>query len=413
MTNTKTTTSRALTTEERTNERRTQARETFADYIRANHNQSAEFNRIYQELLYQDAEKAVYIALRARHEKSGLQFLADLQNDQATDRTARNNLDIVADLDRLEQLHQSHRKGADFFTARAQSLTLTDIERATALALADDLINKANAERGQIDDLHTALQITYTDRADLTQTAILTMLEHETNPAPITARILAEYGATTEDELTAEERAQAQAVANWRAVVNAVGRTINTLTHPDANNRHTTKAEPITLDEVADYITRYGAEVLNGLQIPHTTKRTSASQCYITIEERNTKTQKGFYKVTHYKTVAPYIYIEDYAPTDDNGESDAQYIKVSNPIIDSYGALEGVTDLCERANLTQTERVILEYYARATRYYDNKADIVNYVATACKISRATVYRKLESIKTALTPIAKDLHIITR
>ena len=46
--------------------------------------------------MYADAEKAVYIALRARHEKSGLQFLAELQNAQTNDRTARNNAEIAA-----------------------------------------------------------------------------------------------------------------------------------------------------------------------------------------------------------------------------------------------------------------------------------------------------------------------------
>ena len=45
--------------------------------------------------LYEDAERAVYIALRARAEKSGLKFLQDLQTAQYPDKTARNAPEIV------------------------------------------------------------------------------------------------------------------------------------------------------------------------------------------------------------------------------------------------------------------------------------------------------------------------------
>lgn len=411
-----TTTSRAFTMDEMKANRRQQTTAIFtsAEFTKqatTNKDRNRHFNKLYQDILYTEAEKAVYIALRARHEKSGLQFLADLQNDQSTDRTARNNIAIAEELTEHESKHTAFVNGYTFFSNQAHKLTLTKEERETALTLAEEFKRKAQTEQQHINSLLDALQVTFTDRADLTQTAILTLLQVEQTPAPITQTVLSSYGATTEEELTEEEREQAQATANYRAVINAVGRAIANLTSPDANNRHTTKAEPISAEEVANYILKYGNEVLNGLKIPHTTKRASASQCYITIEERNTKTQKGFYKITHYKTIAPYQYIEDILPTDENGESDIQYIKVDNPIQHTTADIESIQELFINANLTEQEKMICMHYASATRYYNTQAEIISYIANREKISTRTIYRKLESIKIKLTPTAKSLHII--
>lgn len=367
-TNTTTTTRTAKTLAELTAERRADSKATFTEYIKANRNNSPFFADLYTDILYTQAEKAVYIALRARHEKSGLNFLAELQNAQSTDTKTRNRTEVFNNLADLEQLHESHRKGQAFFTARANRLTLSDHERALAYTLAQDFKTKADTEQQHIDSIYNTLEETYSDRADLTQTAILAILDTEKNPAPITATILAEYGATTAEELTEEERAQAQSTANFRAVINSVGRAINTLTHPDANNRTTTKAEPITLDEVANYIIKYGNEVLNGLKIPHTAKRTSASQCYITIEERNTKTQQGYYKVYHYATIAPYQYIEDYSTTDENGENDIAYLKSYNPFVSNFADIEHIEELCNRSNLTDRQRLFLAEFAKRCRF---------------------------------------------
>lgn len=407
---TTTTTNRALTQAELTAERRATTTAVFTDYIKSNRNKDYYFNSLYQELLYQDAEKAVYIALRARHSKSGLTFLAELQNAQATDRTARNNTAIAEQLTTLEAIHESHRKGFEFFNSRANRLTLTDYERALAFTLAEDFKHKAEKEQQQINTLADALNLTLSDRADLTQTALVKMLELEQTPAEISQTVLASYGATTKEELTEKELQQAQTTANFRAIINAVGQAINKLATPDALNRTTTKAEPITAEQVADYILQYGTEVLNGLKIPHTTKRASASQCYITIEERNTATQKGYYKVIHYKTIAPYQYIEDFNTADDT-ENDIAYLKTYNPIIDKFADLENIENLLNLANLNERERQVIKYYCNALRFYDTKADIIKYICTNTKLSTATIYRLLESSKKALEPTAKKLHII--
>lgn len=322
---------------------------------------------------YADAEKAVYIALRARHEKSGLQFLADLQNAWSNDQTARQAPQTAERIHDLEQLHESHRKGADYFQCVANRLKVTAEERAVAQSLAEDFKRKATTEQAEIDTLYDILNLTYSDRADLVQTACLKMLEVEQQPAPITAGILATYGAETEEDLTEEEREQAQASANFRAVINAVGRAVNTLATPEALNSTTTKAVQITAEEYRELLEQWGTvsednePTLDGVKIPHTTKRTRASDCYITIEHRDTKTQQGWYKVTHYRTTAPYQYIDAYTE-DENGETDVAYLKTYNPFVSNTADLERIEDLCKRANLTDRQRTFLEHFARACRF---------------------------------------------
>lgn len=416
-TNTTTTTNHALTMEELKAIHREQTKQAFIDFIKANKNKDNYFNNLYSHILYQEAEKAVHIALRARHSKSGLQFLADLQNAQSTDNQARNNDIIAESLTYHESKHESFLKGYEFFNSQSQRLTLTNEERITALTLAQEFSNKAQAEKQHINSLYDSLDITLSDRADLTQTAIIKLIEVEKTPVEISQNVLASYGATTTEELTKEEREQAQSTSNFRAVINSVGRAISQLTSPDANNRHTTKAEPITVEQVTDYILKYGNDVLNGLKIPHTTRRATASQCYITIEERNTKTQKGFYKVTHYKTVQPYQYIEDILPTDENGESDIQYIKVDNPIQHKQADIESIEELLYKAfkNCTEREReqykMLCMHYLSATRYYTTQADIISYIANREKTTTRTIYNRLNKIKSLLEPFAKNLHII--
>lgn len=357
-------------------------------------------NRTAEEL-YTEAEKAVFIALRARHEKSGLQFLTDLQNAQSNDRRARNNTAIAEQLAEAEAMHESHRNGVDFFTARANRLTLTDIERAIAQSIAEDLRNKAEAERKHIADLYDALDLTLSDRADLTQIAVITILETDRKPAPITDKILSKYKVTAIKDLTDRQREEAQSRANFRAVINAVGRAINTLASPEALNRTTTKAEPISREEAEAFRQRYGA-IGDDFKIPVTVKRARASDCYITIEERHTKRQNGFYKVTHYKTTAPYQYIEDYT-TDENGESDAQYIKTYNPFVSNRADLDRLAELTERANLTDRQRAFLEAFASRCRLDGDFKSVKAYAFKQIGITTESNQRQFfHRLKIALT-----------
>ena len=351
--------------------------------------------------MYEQAEKAVYIALRARHEKSGLKFLAELQNAQKQDKQARTAPQIAEQIEELQKMHDCHAEKAAFFESQSKRITLTAEERATAHKLADDLRTKAHNEQQHINSLYDTLNITYSDRADLTQTAVLQILENEQNPAPISKNVLSVYGVETADELTDTERAEAQATANFRAVINAVGKAINQLASPEALNRTTTKAEPITAEEAAEYIHIYG-DIGKDVKISANRKRTRASDCYITIEERHTKTQNGYYKITHYKTVAPYQYIEDYTE-DENGESDAQYLKTYNPFVSNFADLERLEELASRCNLTDRQGLFLKAFASRCRVSADFKDCKDYafkqIGIVTDTNKSTFFNRL---KKALT-----------
>ena len=351
--------------------------------------------------MYEQAEKAVYIALRARHEKSGLKFLAELQNAQTQDKQARTAPQIAEQIEELQKAHDNHTEQAAFFESQSKRVTLTAEERATAHTLADELRTKAHNEQQHVNALYDTLDITYSDRADLTQTAVIKMLELEREPAPISQNVLAVYGVETAEELTDTERAEAQATANFRAVINAVGKAINQLASPEALNRTTTKAEPITAEEVAEYIRIYG-DIGKDVKISANRKRTRASDCYITIEERHTKTQNGYYKITHYKTTAPYQYIEDYTE-DENGESDAQYLKIYNPFVSNYSDIERIEELCKNANLTDRQKLFLEHFARRCRVSADFKDCKDYafkqIGITTDTNKSTFFNRL---KKALT-----------
>lgn len=379
------------------------------------------------EELYNTAEKAVYIALRARHEKSGLNFLAELQNGQATDRRARANTTIANQLATLEEEHdqltarleeiRTEKARAD---RQAESLKNNEETRKAYIIYSRQLDRQAQPIKNRItsltqdiNSLYDRLQITFTDRADLTQTALLRILELEQTPAPITTTVLSSYGVETVEELTAEERATAQEQANFRAIINTVGKAINNLATPEAHNRYTTKAEKITdLNEVTEFILKYGG-IGKDYKAPHTAKRSRVSDCYITIEERNTKTQQGFYKITHYRTVAPYQYIADFTEGNEESgeETDIAYLKITSPIVNTFEDVVNITDFYSKANLTDLERLILNYYQSAMRYYDTQADIINYICCSAKISRATYYRRWADITAKLEPIAKEHKLI--
>lgn len=318
------------------------------------------------EKLYTTAERAVYIALRARHEKSGQNFLAELQNAWSNDEQARKGKAIAEQISTLEKAHASHRKGAEHFQTIANRLTVDEIERATAQTLADDFRAKARQEQNDIETLYKTLAVTFSDRADLTHTAIIQILQNEKTPQEIKQNTLAKYGKKTVKELTRAERKQAQEQANFRAVINAVGKAINKLASPEVMNGTKTKAVKITTEQAQQWYNTYSTEE---------TAKEYTKGGYITVEHRNTKTQNGFYKVYHNKTVGQYLYIEQY--TAENGEILIDgYEKSYNPFVSNRADLEQLADLYERAELTDRQRLFLKYFCMKARH---TADF-----TACK-----------------------------
>ena len=154
--------------------------------------------------LYEDAERAVFIALRARAEKSGLKFLQDLQTAQYADKTARNATDIVNRIKPLEnQLDELRKKRDELQKTKAmasrQSEKITNseqirIEWAKVVEQInkqlEQINNRIKALKLDINTLYDTLNITYSDRADLVQTALVIMLELQQQPAEVTDKAI-------------------------------------------------------------------------------------------------------------------------------------------------------------------------------------------------------------------------------
>lgn len=351
--------------------------------------------------LYNTAERAVYIALRARHEKSATAFLTDLQNAWKNDTITRDNTTTAEEIARLMEDRADTITALAECRAMANRLTLTAKERESALNRARVLKSQLNRLTASINTLEDIMSMTFSDRADLVQNAVVQILTNEREPAEITARILAEFGAESVEDLNEEDRAEAQARANFKAVINAVGKSISALASPDALNSTKTKVQRATAEDVAQWLNSYGATGKD-VKIPVSVKRARMSDCYDTMEHRDTKNQRGWYKVRHYVTTAPYQYIEDYT-TDENGESDAQYIKTYDPFVNNASDLNYLEQLTERANLTDRQREFLREFARRCRY---SADFKSCRAYAFKrigiTSERTQRDFFAKLKTALT-----------
>ena len=383
------------------------------------------------ESLYNKSEIAVYICLRARHSKSGLHFLQELQNGQSTDKGIYNRSEKVERLTTVEnQLNEYRNRLAEEYKTKA-----TADRQSNSLANSDELrtewakVSKSSAQvieilRNHIKQLTTeqqsiykALEVAFTDRADLVQVGVMTLLQLEQEPAPITASILLEFDVEDISELSETEREQAQEKANFKAVCSAIGKSISLVATPDALNTTKTVCKRATAEQLADWINRHGGTGKEHIEYAYR-KRTRASDCFVTMEYKEYKdeSKRGYYYIYHYKTITPYSYIEDLLPKSDEGETlekDVEYIKSYNPLVTTPGDLESLDDLYTTANLTDTEQIILEQYARAMRYHTAKADIISYVARNTDLSTATIYRKLENIKKQLRPYAEKMHYISK
>lgn len=347
--------------------------------------------------LYEDAERAVYIALRARAEKSGLKFLQDLQTAQYADKTARNASEIVNrikplenQLDELRKEREALQKTKAMASRQAEKITNSEPIRIEWAKVAEQINkqleqinNRIKALKLDINTLYDTLNMTYSDRADLVQTALLTMLELQYTPADITDKatnsIVAKYGLTTAEELTADQWQEVQATANWYKVINSVGKAINTLASPDALNRTTTSKRKATADDVTEWLKKYG-ECGADFKVSKPIKRCRASDCYDTLEYKDNykdNTRNGWYIIKHYKTIAPYQYIEDYT-TNENGESDINYIKSYNPFISNSADVERIEELYQTADLTNRQRLFLQAFCKRCRVSADFKDCKDY-----------------------------------
>ena len=345
--------------------------------------------------VYDYATLCVTKALRNLYTMSNQQLFLDLEQCRHNDEIASNGTKYAEQIDKHTKKHAEHTKAVEQYTAIIQALKTTAEERATADSWKKHHQAQARKEQAQIDSLTALLSYAHSDREQLVQDAAEQILHNRKEPAEITAKVLESYGVDTAEELTAEQRADAQTRANYKAVMRAVKRSIRTLANPDAMNSTRTKVQAITPQQATAWINTYGKDDTdNGITAKQMTK-----SGYITVEHRNTAKYKGWYKVHHYKTVAPYQYIDRYTE-DENGETDIAYLKTYNPFISNDADIDRIENLYKTANLTDRERHFLEMFARRCRvsadFKDCKAYAFKMIGITTATNQSTFFNRLKN-----------------
>lgn len=268
---------------------------------------------------------AAYLAIRARHMASGLDFLRRLNLEQSNDRQRESVPEIADRAAAHDRAHDLHRAHADALQAIADRVSTTTEDAATAAAAAAAERAAAARELAAADALHKVISTTsHSDRADISQTATLAMWE----------------------------------TGNFAIACKAAGRAIGAVAAANGCTATRTKVTPISADEAAAEQQRHP----NMDKIPFAIKRTSGSttQGFYTIEYRSSSKQfaPSWYKVYHYITVAPVVSYETFAaPT-----AAPQLVTNGgiNAITDQQDA-QDLQDLYRRAGLTDRERTICAY----------------------------------------------------
>lgn len=334
--------------------------------------------------MYDYATLCVSKALKNLYTMSNQPLFYELEQCRHNDEIASNGTKYAEQLTKHTKKHAEHTQAVQQYDTIIKALKTTAEERATAHNWKKYHQEQARKEQDSIISLTALLSYTHSDREQLVQDAVEQILHNRKEPAEITQKILSSYGVETAEELTAEELTDAQTRANYKAVMRAVKRAVRTLANPDAMNSTRTKVQPITAEQASQWINTYGEnDTDNGITAKQITK-----SGYITVEHRNTAKYNGWYKVHHYKTTAPYQYIDRYTE-DENGETDIAYLKTYNPFISNDTDIDRIEQLYKTANLTDRERHFLEMFARRCRVSADFKDCKAYAFKMIGISTAT------------------------
>lgn len=378
----------------------------------------------YTNKLYTDAERAVYIALRARHEKSGLQFLADLQNAQRADSIARNDTHLIEYIHRKEHQHARvkkfyvyHMEQRDYCKTQAQRKTLTTAEVdawAHKATLHDTQRAKfgriLNALDNEITNKSNKLFCGFSDRADILQDVVLFLLDFDYYAKDSIWNDSPYFTVENFDKWAVENKKRYDDSNAWheylqilrfKGACRVAGRAISGLATPDALTRTTTKAHKATANELAEWRRVHGENMGKGYKVPVAVRRARMSDCYDTLEYRDSKTQKGYYIVRHWTTTAPYQYIENYA--DEDGETDIAYLKNYNPFVNNFGDIEVIENLLLVADLTPKEEEILLAFCKYCRYYSDFQECRKKAFASCG------YTSDRTIRAKWADIVAELH----
>lgn len=290
------------------------------------------------------AHAAAYIAVRARHQASGLLFLDQLNRMQTADRRRENLPEIAAQALTARAAHAEHRAAAEEYQRIADRVSTPTMQAEAAAVMARFEREAAAHEMDTARSLERIIETTsHSDRADISQAAALAYLE-----------FMAEH---TADEYDTEDEYNR---ASFAAACKAAGRAIGAVAAAAGQTATRTKVERITEADAE----RIRAQYPNTERIPFAVREGMAAG-YTTIEYRNTpRFPAGWYAVKHYRTTAPCISYEAFA----TGEEAATKYSTNggiNAIVDA-GDAERIADLFDRVGLSERERLVCRYMADNT-----------------------------------------------
>ena len=293
------------------------------------------------EQLYNTADKAVFFALRAREATSATNLFKELSQSAPTDRQRRELVRIAEEISDYQRQHDRARAEIEALTRIIDSTKTNPAERLTAWKSREQAKQTARKALEHVQALEQRISNTSTsDREQLVQSAIIAGLDPENATDPAGA---------------------------FRRMTNSAGRAISDLASPDALRSTRTKLTPITAEEARaereahpDIITidpLTGEEITTPAHIPFNVKGGHSAGFY-TIENRPaTKTRPaGWYRVSHYATVAPYVSFETFA-TGENAEPIAKNNGIN--AIETISDREELEALINRANLAEREREVV------------------------------------------------------
>lgn len=313
---------------------------------------------------------AAYLALRARHQSSGLNLMLDLIREGKADSIREDLPRIAADALTARAAHDEHRALAETYQRIADRITTLPADRETAAQLAKVERDAAARELATAERLERVISTTsHSDRADISQAAALVYWQ----------------------------------TADIAAACKAAGKAIAAIAAAKGCTATRTKVKPITAEEAAReldqhpntsaYDSRTGEYIDTPCRVPFNVQGgNSTTAGYYTIEHRNSRRfPNGWYKVSHYHTTAPYMSYEVFASDEDapaladNGGINAIY---------NQQAAEDIAALMSRANLNERERIVCAYML------DNTAAAAGARAVSAHMDKTAERMSAEGLTTA-------------
>lgn len=301
--------------------------------------------------LYRTADTAVYLAVRARHQSSGVELFGQLLSSAKADNVHRYIERIAAEAIAAERERDEQRKKQHHHEQQAERKTISPADAQAHKAKAKKAKKAAEDAEKTAKGLNDIIKAaTASDREPLVQAAIIAALEADPNEPD----------------------------AIFPAMCAAAGREIANIAAPDAAQSTKTKVKEISPERAAELRKAYpdiiitdpitGLEIATPCRIPHNVKG-ATSQCFDTVElrERGRKPNRRLVwcLVSHYLTVAPYVSYEAFQEQSGGDTSEI----ATNGGINAIGTQEdqaAITDLLERANLTEREQAIVYKVADQT-----------------------------------------------